>query len=125
MGDGQFEFNFEERPMTDQELILWNYLQGHRGRQAAVQADRLAEMFGMDDRKLRMTIKHLVEDHAILIGSSTVAPYGYYVPETAEEVDAVVGQLYHRLASIAVRIARIKRISVEEIFGQLRIAGVK
>ena len=124
-GAGQIQFNFEDRPLTDQELILWNFLQGHRGRARAVQADRLAEMLGMDERRLRLTIKHLVEDHPFLIGSSTTPPYGFFIPENEEEINEVVRGLFSRLKSLALRISRLKKISVEQIFHQLRLEGIK
>lgn len=124
-GAGQIQFNFEDRPLTDQELTLWNFLQGHRGRAAAVQADRLAGMLGMEERRLRMTIKHLVEDHAFLIGSSTVKPCGYFIPVSEDEIDQVTGQLMHRLKSLALRISRLKKISVEQIFHQLRLEEIE
>ncbi|GEM_PF-1440890 len=108
-------------PLTPEEARAKGILEHHRGRANALKVRLFAELLGVEERRAQQIVKCLVEKHNILIGSAVSPPFGYYIPETAEEVDAVLAQLYHRMASMAVRIARIKRISVEEVFGQLRL----
>lgn len=107
--------------MTLEEIRAKEILEHHRGRANALQVRHFAQLLGVDERRAQQIVKHLVEDHAILIGSAVTRPFGYFVPETPEEVEAVTAQLYHRIASLAVRIARIRRISVEEVYGQLKL----
>lgn len=110
---------------TPEEIRAKEILGHHRGRANALQVRHFAQLVGVDERRAQILVKHLVEDHGVLIGSATSRPFGYFVPETEAEVKAVTDQLYHRIASLAVRIARIKRISVEEILNQLRLEGIK
>jgi hypothetical protein len=113
--------NSEPRPLTLEEIRAKEILEHHRGRANALQVRHFAQLVGVDERRAQILVKHLVEDHGVLIGSAVTRPFGYYIPETPEEVRAVTAQLYHRIASLAVRIARIKRISVEEVYGQMRL----
>lgn len=117
-----FNYDFNPPPVTDAEATILGIIECRRGRAAAIQAKEIAAQARLPERTVREHIKCLVEKHAILIGSATGDPAGYYIPETPEEIEAVLAQLYHRIASLAVRIARIKRISVEEVFGQLRLS---
>jgi hypothetical protein len=81
----------------------------------------LAREAGLGTRQLQRIIKHLIEDHGEPIGSATVPPTGYYVITDEPEVRAAVAQLEHRLGSLARRIARLRRIAPEEVFGQRRL----
>lgn len=108
--------------MTPEEIRAKEILEHHRGRANALQVRHFAQLLGVDERRAQQIVKHLVEDHAVLIGSATSKPFGYYIPETPKEVRAVTAQLRHRLGSLAHRIASIERISVEEVYGQMRLS---
>ena len=121
VGSIQGQLNYDAPSLTIGEEKVWRILVQCQGRGAAIQAVDLAQMTVINERRVRQIIKHLVEEHGILIGSSISKPYGYFVPVSTEEVEAVTKQLYHRLVSLAVRISRIKRISVEDVLGQMRL----
>lgn len=121
----QFALNYDAPPLTDQEAAIREIVQRRRGRMAAIRADDLAAQAEIPERQARKIVGHLIEHHGVLIASATDYPAGYFVPVTAEEVEAATAQLMHRLKSLAVRIARIKRISVEEIFNQMRLGEMR
>ena len=116
-------FDYDAPHLTIEEEKIRRILLARRGKGAAIQVRDLARMTCIDPRRVRDIVKHLVEGHGDLIGSSIAKPYGYYVPVTTDEVDAVTKQLYHRLVSLAVRISRLKKISVEAVLGQMRMEG--
>ena len=78
----------------------------------------LASMVGVSDVKLREIVRHLIDEHGYCIGSRTGEPAGYYIIKEPEEIDEVYRSLRHRGISILVRASKLKRISLEEVFGQ-------
>ncbi len=103
------------------EAVIADEIRAHRGRQAAIGMRELAAACGVETRFLQRIVKHLIEDHGEPIGSSTVKPTGYYWLDDPDDVAASVRQLEHRLVSLAVRIARLRKTSVEAVFGQLNL----
>lgn len=93
----------------------------HQGRDQAISMAALAERVGLSTRDVQHYIKHLIEHHGVLIGSATGKPHGYYLITEPSEVHAAIAQLQHRLISLAVRIARLNKTSVEVVFGQARL----
>jgi DNA-binding Lrp family transcriptional regulator len=112
------ELSYEER-------AILTILSQRRGRDLAIPVRALAEAVKISERDLRDRVKHLVEYHGVLIGSSIRIPYGYYMISDSDEVEEAVQQLQHRMMSLAVRISRLRKISLEEVFGQLTIYGIK
>ncbi len=108
------ELSWEERQIL-------SILSQRRGKALAIPVRALAEAVRISERELRNRVKHLVEYHDVLIGSSTQQPYGYYIMEDPEEMEAAVRQLQHRLISLAVRISKLRKISIEDVFGQMRL----
>ena len=108
-------------PRTPLEQAMIGILALHRGRGAAISMASVARELGIGSRPVQRIIKHLIEDHGEPIGSATVPPTGYYVITNEPEVRAAVAQLEHRLGSLARRIARLRRIAPEEVFGQMRM----
>lgn len=101
------------------ESLLAGILQRHKGAATAVPMEDLARTVGLSTRELQIQIKHLIEHHGQLIGSATGAPHGYYLVTDAKELSRAKRQLWNRAMSNLVRIARLDRISVEEVFGQM------
>ena len=88
------------------------------GRPNARQAREIAELIGEGEVTARRIVKHLVENHNVLIVSSTTKPAGYYFPTGPEEQRAGARQLIGRIRSMAKRLKEIDRESAEKIFGQ-------
>ncbi len=93
-----------------------------RGQAAAISMADLAAAADLSTRALQRVVAHLIAEHAIPIGSATGEAHGYYLVEDAADVEAACAQLRHRILHLAQRLATLKRLSLAEVFGQLRLA---
>lgn len=110
-----------DRPMDEKDHLILGHLEAHKGRENPIPRRELAGRVQLTTRQLERRIKALVEHHDILIGSATGEPHGYYIPTDPAEIAMVVGQLLHRATSIIRRVAKIRKVAEEEIFGQMRM----
>ncbi len=90
----------------------------HIGRDQARQVTLISRETGIHWRRVQQTVKHLIEDHGHCIGTGTKEPFGYYLITEPSEIEAVYLSLRHRAISTLHRAARLKKISVVEVFGQ-------
>ncbi|HBE44256.1 MAG TPA: hypothetical protein DDW17_02075 [Deltaproteobacteria bacterium] len=114
----QMELNFSPQ-LNYEERRIYQLLK--YGRSNAISVRQIAESTGYDDVQIRNTIRHLILDHNILIGSAVSNPPGFYIPETKEEVEQATKSLRHRGISILVRAAKLQKLTLEEIFNQGRL----
>ena len=105
-----------ERRLEPEEQRIISLLK--EGKESAKGVHWLALMVGVSDVKLRETVRHLIDEHGYCIGSRTGEPAGYYIITEPGEIDEVYRSLRHRGISILVRASKLKRISLEEVFGQ-------
>ena len=97
------------------------------GRGNAISMQALASAVGawhakpLHTRELQDVIKHLIEDHGVLIASATGRNHGYYYPVTEDELISARAQIIHRIQSLARRLRAIDKEAYEEIFGQGRM----
>ncbi len=119
MQDRQMQIRYD---MTGHEMRLLELLR--HGRQSARSVSFLSEQTGLSSVEVRRIVKHLVEEHNIMIVSAVGSPAGYYYPVTNEEYMAGVKQLENRIISLAKRLRAINRQAYERIFGQMRIEDV-
>lgn len=121
----QITIDFDALPdgMTDQEMRVLALIQ--RGRENAISMPTLAATLDISTRDLQHVIKHLIEDHAVLIASATGKgrgddkKHGYYYPITEDELLSARTQLIHRIISTAKRLRAIDRNALEDIHGQI------
>lgn len=116
---GQIQIDFDSPgagELTSEELTVLSLL--GRGRRNARSVRYLASMAAVPEVRLREVVRQLIDEHGVCIGSSTGSPPGYYLIESPEEIDAVYRSLRHRGISILMRAARLKKISLVEVFGQ-------
>ena len=111
--------------LTNLEAQILRFLEAHQGREFSISRERLVEKIngeylftplGVSERKIRATIKHLTTQHGVAIGSG---PKGYFMAETAEEIEAVC-KYYdgYGLSSLFVS-SRLRKIEMREYLGQL------
>ncbi len=114
----QLGINFDApKGLTMDELRVVQSIR--RGRENAISMPALAAICGMKTRVLQDVIKHLIEDHDVLIASATGKNHGYYYPTSREELMAARAQLIHRIVSTAKRLKAIDKTALEEIHGQI------
>ena len=83
----QMILDYHEPLMTDEESAVWAVLSMCRGRSMAILRPGIEELTGIGYKRVQKIICDLRCHHAKLIGSGTC---GYYLPQSAEEMDAVM-----------------------------------
>lgn len=103
------------------ERHAWTTLMGHQGRAAALGAAALANELGIHERIARKVVKDLIEVHGCPIASSPHPPAGYFVPESLDEIRETLESLKGRALSVLTRMARLRRVALPELLGQLQM----
>jgi len=97
---------------------LLNILSRHIGKGNGVSVKQLAEVTGAKERHIRTLIEDLRnEGHAICATPKD----GYYIAGTPEELEQTLSFLHKRAMSSLVQIAKLKRISMPDLLGQLHV----
>lgn len=115
-GSGRWSGVSGQQNLDPEEERVTSLLQ--EGKENARGVHWLAAMVGVSDVKLREIVRHLIDEHGYCIGSRTGEPAGYYIITEPGEIDEVYRSLRHRGISILARASKLKRISLEEVFGQ-------
>jgi hypothetical protein len=102
--------------MTDAERAVLGCIEPGRGR--AVPVNVIALLTNLPERRVRRIVRGLIDEHGVCIGSSTAPPAGYFLINNPEEIEAAYRRLRHRGISILARAARLRDISVVDVFGQ-------
>jgi hypothetical protein len=89
-----------------------------RGRDKARSVRFIASMTGLNERKVRAVVRLLIDGHGACIGSSVGRPPGYYIITDPDEIERHYKELRHRGISILARAAKLKKISINKVFGQ-------
>jgi hypothetical protein len=102
-------------PMTSEEKAVWAIIEPRRGKGCEILGEAIAERLGMNYKRVRQVIAHLVNVHAKLIGSNSS---GYYVAVTHDEVNEITLSLRHRGIMILLRASRLQKTSLVEVWKQ-------
>ncbi len=111
----QLQIGFE---LTGEESRVLAAISGRRSRGNTVTGEVLSALTGIDYKRLREVIAHLINHHGCLIASCT---RGYFIPVTPEEISEATRSLRHRGIMILVRASKLQKASLEDIFNQARI----
>ena len=115
----QMTFDLNSDPvMTDEEARVWDVLRMCKGRDMAILGPDIEDLTGIRYKRVQKVINDLRCHHMKLIGSGTC---GYYLPQTTEEMDAVIHYIRDRAVMALYTLSKIKKTSMEEIFQQLRV----
>ena len=108
------------------ESLVLMFLEAHPGKDFAISRKTLVEkvngdaplIFQVNEREVRMTIKHLVESHGQWIGSCTK---GYFMIQTDEELLSTC-KYYHGYALSLLHVeAKLRKTTLAALLGQLSI----
>ena len=112
--------------LNNLEATILKILEGHQGRENSVSRADLVErvndhcpLFPFNERKIRITIKHLTTQHGIAIGSKGGKNGGYYMCETAEEIEGVARYYDGIGLSSLFTSSKLKKIEMRDYLGQL------
>jgi hypothetical protein len=112
---------FDEAKLTSEERKVYDVVRFHLGRPRAIQADEIAAMADLTTRVVNSVVKSLTEKHALAIGASVAKPYGYYLLDTADELENYCRQLHGRALSQLRRESILRRVHMLELIGQVRM----
>ena len=104
--------------MNNTDINILNYI--HKGRENAVTRERLRQLTGLTDCKVRELIREARQSVPIVNLSDG---RGYYVPTKEEEVDKYIRQEEHRAKSIFANLQSAKEYR-KKIKGQMYFADV-
>ena len=111
----------EAVPWTDDELRVMQAIERHVGREQALPLELLAAEAGVSPRVAQELVKHLIESHGQSIGSSTGDPHGYYMIQSADDLERSKAQLRHRIISTARRLAQLEKSTAPKVLGQITL----
>ena len=94
------------------------YLSGHIGRDKGVRAREVAAFIGWSEREVRKFISELREHGHPVCGTPRT---GYYIAGTNEEWQETDAFLYARAMHTLRRLAQVRKISIPDLLGQLRL----
>lgn len=95
-----------------------NALARHQGREAGISAQALAAQLGVPTRHLRKAISALREQGIAVCGQPHT---GYYMAVTPQELQASCAFLEHRALHSLLLLSRMKKVSMPDLIGQLRL----
>lgn len=105
---------------TELERLVGGLIAQHRGRKNAIALRSLMDVTGKDERHVRGVVEQLIVSHRWRIGAALQAPSGYYMIETAEDLEMAVGtyrsQIFTMLRRLRVLMAPHQ---VRELLGQM------
>lgn len=90
----------------------------HRGADNGIGARELAGQVGMHERQLRVVISALREEGTAICGTPST---GYYIAETASELQACCAFLRQRAMHSLRLESRLRNIPLPELLGQLHL----
>lgn len=106
------------RPDLLQAQLVQLMARKHSGKAAGVSAEALAAALGTTERTLRRLISAAREDGCAIAGTPES---GYYVARTAEELRECCAFLRARAMHSLRMEARLRKIALPELLGQLRV----
>lgn len=102
--------------MNTTELL--NVLAFHQGRDRGINAEHLAKIASVPERRLRTLISELREEGIAVCGTPET---GYFLATSADELDESCQFLRHRAMRSLQLEARMRKISLPDLVGQLKL----
>ncbi|MGH6622908.1 MAG: HTH domain-containing protein, partial [Burkholderiaceae bacterium] len=91
----------------------------HQGRAQGISAAALASKVGISERMLRHLISDAREDGVAIVG---VPESGYFIAQNGEELEQCCNFLRSRAMHSLVIEARLRKVALPELLGQLKVA---
>ncbi|MCL5236337.1 MAG: hypothetical protein M1353_00620 [Nitrospirae bacterium] len=119
----QLGISFEPDDLNEIERRIKSLIK--KGRENAVSVKSLMAITGLSNVKVRDTVRHLINEHNVLICSATTPPAGYYFPVSMEEKDSGTKQIESRIIELARRLRAMNRAAYERFYSQLRFEEMR
>lgn len=99
-------------------LLVHVMARDHRGRAKGISAEHLAQKIGTSERMLRDLVSRAREEGTAIVATPES---GYYVAQTAEELEECCVFLRGRAMHSLMIEARLRKISLPQLMGQLNL----
>ncbi len=106
--------------MTSKTALL-NLLARHQGAAHGIKARDLAAQLGVPPRRLRLLISRCRDEDGVAICGHPST--GYYMACTPDELAASCAFLEHRALHSLRLLSRMKKVSLPDLLGQLKITA--
>lgn len=111
--------------LTNLESTILRILEAHQGQNFSISRKDFVEevnsncpLFPNHDRQIRQTIKHLITQHGIPIGS---CKKGYFLVETSKELEKVCKYFRNYALSQLFVESRLRKMHIKELLGQMAL----
>ena len=107
---------------NQEEILLGSLIWKHRGRTNPISIARLREITGLSDRQIKGIVEQLVVTHKIRIGGRREEPAGYFVIESAEDLESAVKPYKAQIIAMWRRLRVLEAPqALKELLGQLKL----
>lgn len=111
-------------PITDDERSVWRVLYCRRGLRQALSIREIGASTALSDRAVKGAVAGLITRHNVAVGSSRRTPCGYYLLDTAEELEATCRPLERQAIAMFRRIRALRGprdARLRELLGQMEL----
>lgn len=115
-------FSASQLPATKEEVLVASLIWQRRGRGNPVSIARLRQLTGFSERQIKGIVEQLVVAHRMRIGARREDPAGYFMIETAEDLEAAVKPYRNQILAMWRRLRVLEQPNkLMELLGQLRL----
>jgi|DewCreStandDraft_4_1066084.scaffolds.fasta_scaffold06909_17 hypothetical protein len=115
-------FSASQLPPTKEEVLVASLIWQRRGRGNPISIARLRQLTGFSERQIKGIVEQLVVAHRIRIGARREDPAGYFMIETAEDLEAAVKPYRNQILAMWRRLRVLEQPhKLMELLGQLRL----
>ncbi|GIU80160.1 MAG: hypothetical protein KatS3mg005_3398 [Bryobacteraceae bacterium] len=123
-GEGRREgpFSASRLPPTKEEILVASLIWQRRGQGNPISIARLRQLTGFSERQIKGIVEQLVVAHRMRIGARREEPAGYFMIETAEDLEAAVKPYRNQILAMWRRLRVLEQThKLMELLGQLRL----
>lgn len=100
------------------QVTQWHLSTAHKGRLCGIKVEALARKVNVSERDVRKAVSDLREDGVPIAATPKT---GYYLAETADEIDECC-QFLRRRALHSLRLeSRLRKVALPELLGQIQL----
>lgn len=115
-------FSASQLPATKEEVLVASLIWQRRGRGNPISIARLRQLTGFSERQIKGIVEQLVVAHRMRIGARREDPAGYFMIETAEDLEAAVKPYRNQILAMWRRLRVLEQPNkLMELLGQLRL----
>lgn len=88
---------------------IWEVIQLHQGKEQAITGKEIGRLVSCTARHVRVAVENLRVNEGYPIASCNGTPAGYYIPSSAEEVEACIKMITHPMARMSLTVRSLNK----------------